>query len=234
MRIRLLLPEVKSLPEQRPIGCKRCHSPVLQGHGLVKKRIRDTKVKQVGARRYRCPLCGHTFRHYPLGVSQAQQSQRLMTLAALLWGLGLSCSASSHILALLDAPIAKMTVWRDVQATGQALRGRKWQGKVRVVGADETVVRLRGREIAVGVVVDAKTGETLGVDLLIDGRDAAAFERWLLPYVGELGAEVLVSDDLATYKPVAERLDLKHQVCLAHVRKNGRLGRQGNREMGGS
>lgn len=29
-----------------------------------------------------------------------------------------------------------------------------------------------------------------------------------------------MSADLPTYKPVAERLDLKHQVCLAHVRKN--------------
>ena len=30
----------------------------------------------------------------------------------------------------------------------------------------------------------------------------------------------MVTDDLATYKPVAERLGLRHQVCLTHVRKN--------------
>jgi transposase-like protein len=113
-----------------------------------------------------------------------------------------------------------MTVWRDVQAAGEALRQRYWQGKVRVMGADETAVRLRGKEVAVGLVVDAQTGQTIGVDLLVNGRDAAAFERWLLPYVGALGAEVLVSDDLSTYKPVAERLDLEQQVCLAHVGKN--------------
>lgn len=46
--------------------------------------------------------------------------------------------------------------------------------------------------------------------------------------MGTLGAELLVSADLPmvrcarphAYKPVAERLDLGHQVCLAHVRKN--------------
>ena len=119
MRIRLLLPEVKPEPSQRPKGCKRCHSPILQGHGLIKKRVRDTKVKQVIVQRYRCPACGHTFRHYPLGISQAQQSGRLIVLAALIWGLGLSCSASSHILGLLEAPLSKMTVWRDVQVVGE-------------------------------------------------------------------------------------------------------------------
>lgn len=220
MRIRLLLPEVKSEPEQRPKGCKRCHSPILQGHGQFEKRVRDTKVRQVIVQRYRCPACGYTFRHYPSGVSGAQQSGRLKALASLMWGLGLSYSASSIILGLLEAPLSKMSVWRDVQAMGQALRRRQWQGKVRVIGADETAVRLKGREVAVGVVVDAQTGQTIGVDLLLNGRDAAAFERWLLPYVGELGVEVIVSDDLNTYKPVAQRLDLRHQVCLAHVRKN--------------
>lgn len=176
-------------------------------------------MKLVWAGRYRCPACGHTQRHYPLGVSRAQQSQRLQGLAALRWGLGLSCSGSSPILALLDVPIARMTVWRDVPAMGQALRRRCWQGTVRVIGADETAVRLRGKEVAVGLVVAAETGQTIGVDLLVNGRDAAAFQRWLLPYAGALGPEVLVSDDLATYKPVAERLDLGHQVCLAHGRK---------------
>jgi len=30
----------------------------------------------------------------------------------------------------------------------------------------------------------------------------------------------VVSDDLATYKPVVEELGVEHQVCLAHVSKN--------------
>jgi len=38
----------------------------------------------------RCTRCHHTFRHYPEGVDQAQQSQRLLKLAALCWILGLS------------------------------------------------------------------------------------------------------------------------------------------------
>jgi transposase-like protein len=197
-----------------------CGHPVLHRHGRVRKAVRDTQVTQVWVQRYRCPACGHTQRVYPAGASEAQQSDRLKGLAVVLWGLGLSCSATSHILGLLQAPVAKMTVWRDVQAAGRTLRARLGPGRVRVLGADETFVRLRGRETAVGVVVDATTGQTVGVDLLVQGRETAAFERWLLPYVGTLGVAVLVSDDLATYKPVADRLDLAHQVCLAHVRKN--------------
>lgn len=220
MKIRLRLPDLKLTPMQHPTGCTRCQHPVLHRHGQVRKRVRDTKVSQVWAVRYRCAACGASQRHYPVGVSSAQQSQRLQTLAALLWGLGLSCSAASHILTLLEVPLARMTVWRDVQQAGTTLRQRRWPGPVRVLGADETMVRLRGKEVAVGVVVDAGTGATIGVDLLVAGRDAAAFERWLLPYVGALEVEVLVSDDLSTYKPVADRLDLGHQVCLAHVRKN--------------
>jgi transposase-like protein len=89
---------------------------------------------------------------------------------------------------------------------------------VRVLGADETVVGLRGRAVLVGLAVDAETGATVGVDLLL-GRDSQAFLRWLRPYVERLGVQVLVTDDLTTYKPVVDELAVGHQVCLAHVRK---------------
>ena len=35
-----------------------------------------------------------------------------------------------------------------------------------------------------------------------------------------LGVETLVTDDLATYKPVVEELGLGHQVCVGRVKKN--------------
>lgn len=220
MKLTLLLPPVKAVPEGRPGRCPTCHSPYLARHGTLVKPITDTKIAQVQVVRYRCSSCGRTFRHYPAGVDRARQSQRLRVLAALMQALGLSCSATAHLLQAQNAGIAPVTVWRDVQAAGLALRQRPCgTTRVCVLGADETVVRLRGRALILGVVVDAQTGDTLGVEVLVE-QDAAAFLRWLRPYVRDLGATTLVTDDLVTYKPVVERLGLRHQVCVAHVRKN--------------
>ena len=218
MKIRLVVPQVKAAPVARPPSCPRCQSPLMHQHQRVGKAIIDTQIHQVVALRYRCLGCGRTFRHYPEGVCAYRQSQRLMGLAALLWALGLSMSATSHVLHALEAGIHKSSVLRDVHRAGLRLQDRKVVGRVRVLGADETVMGIRGQATLLGFVTDAQTGKTVGVDLLLTA-DSRAFLRWLRPYVERLGVEVLVSDDLNTYKPVVEALGLEHQVCLAHVRK---------------
>lgn len=219
-RVRFELPQVKAEPEGRPASCPRCPGVTFQRHGVVAKPIKDPHLAQVRVFRYRCTECGHTFRHYPQGVDQHDQSQRLRGLAALLWALGLSHQSVSHLLLSLGSSIAKMTSWRDVQAAGVAL-GRGWTaaGPRPVVGADETVVKVKGQQQVLGFVVDAATGEVLGLDLLV-AQDAGAFLRWLQPYLSRHGVRVVVTDDLATYKPVLEELGVGHQVCLTHVRKN--------------
>src|SRR3972149_6263969 len=126
MKVRLLVPQVKPLPEDRPQACRWCGSPLLQRHQTVLKALIDTHIRETQAVRYRCTRCGHTFRHYAEGASRYRQSQRVMGLAVL---------------------------------------------------------------------------------------------RWLRPYVERLGVQVLVTDDLVTYKPVVDELGVEHQVCLAHVRK---------------
>jgi hypothetical protein len=70
----------------------------------------------------------------------------------------------------------------------------------------------------VGFVVDGESGKTVGVDVLVE-QDSVAFRRWLERYTKALGVEVLVTDDLNTYKPVSHQLALGQQVCLAHVRR---------------
>ena len=70
----------------------------------------------------------------------------------------------------------------------------------------------------VGFVVDAKSGRSLGFEVLFEG-DGAAFRSWLEPYAKELGAEVLVSDDNDSYAVATAELGLSHQLCIAHVRK---------------
>lgn len=219
-RVRFVLPKVKTQPEGRPVNCPYCRGSILQRHGLVRKPVRDLHIDQVEVMRYRCADCGRTFRHYPQGVDGHDQSQRLRALAALLWALGLSHQNVSYLLVALGTVIAKMTSWRDVQEAGAALqRGQGRTGMVEVIGADETVVKVRGRKMVLGFVVDPASGELLGLELLIE-QDAQAFLNWLRPYVERHRVEVAVSDDLVTYQPALEELGVEHQVCLAHVRKN--------------
>lgn len=219
MKISLLIPSVNHVPADRPRACRYCKEPILHRHGVVEKPIKDYRATQVEAHRYKCLSCERTFRHYPSGVNEKDQSQRTVVLAALMYGLGLSCSAASHLLGALGAEVSKMSVWRDAQQAGEALvRRSRPSGRVRVMGADETVFKVKGEEVVVGFVVDAQSGRTLGFEVLFEG-DGAAFKRWLAPYAEELGAEVLVSDDNDSYGVAAAELGLSHQLCIAHVRK---------------
>ena len=189
------------------------------------------KLTTAATVRYGCNACGKTFHHYPQGVTRKQQcllassrarSARVVVFATLLYTLGLSSDAAGKVLELLGAKISKATVWRDAQEVGLALRRRNhhqdW-GKVRVIGADETVFKVRGKEVVVGFVTNVETGEPIGVDILID-RSAKGFVKWLRRYAKRLGAQVVVTDDLATYRPAVEELGLEHQVCLTHARRN--------------
>ena len=86
------------------------------------------------------------------------------------------------------------------------------------MGADETVVRVKGVKKVGGVVTDAETGQVLGLDALI-ARDSGGFMEWLRDFASDYGVEAMVTDDLNTYKPVVERLGIDHQICIAHLRK---------------
>jgi len=90
---------------------------------------------------------------------------------------------------------------------------------VRVLGADETVYKVKGREVVLGFVVDGQSGRTLGFEVLFEG-DGEAFKEWLEPYAKELGAEFLISElDNDSYGVATAELGLSHQLCIAHVRK---------------
>lgn len=218
MKISLVIPAVKQAPTHRPGACIYCGQPVLRRHGTVSKPIKDHRLCRVIAHRYKCVSCAGTFRHYPSGITKKDQSQRTVVLAALMYGLGLSCSAASHLLGALGAEVGKTTVWRDAQEAGEALRRKRPAGRVRVLGADETVFKIKGREVAVGFVVDGQSGRTLGFEVLFGG-DGQAFKEWLEPYAKELGAEILVSDDNDSYGVATAELGLSQQLCIAHVRK---------------
>lgn len=188
-------------------------------HATVSKPVKDHHFSEVIAHRYKCLSCKMTFRHYPAGITRKTHSQRTVVLAALMYGLGLSCSAASHLLGALGVDLGQMSVWRDAQEAGEALRRKRPAGRVRVLGADETVYKVKGQKVVVGFVVDAQSGRTLGFEVLFEGDGGEAFKEWLEPYAQELGVEVLVSDDNDSYSVAATELGLSHQLCIAHVRK---------------
>jgi hypothetical protein len=111
-----------------------------------------------------------------------------------------------------------MTAWRDVQALADTLRQTRRRQSVRVLGLDGAYVRGWGETRPVLVAVDLGTGQPVALGQ-VDEWDPQAVRRWLAPLVKRLGISVIVTDDLGTYRTVAEKLQLEHQVCQFHVRR---------------
>jgi len=180
--------------------------------------VKDVRVRNVKVYRYRCCQCKRTFRHYPEGNSRADQTARLRLFAVLLWTLGLSHRASSLILSGLHVLVSFMTIWRDVQEEARKLKKHNHWKPVRILGLDGASVLGWGEKQPVLVAVDLGTGQPLILGY-VDEHDPQAVQRWLAPLVQRHGITVIVTDDLFSYKIVAEKLQLGHQVCQFHVRR---------------
>lgn len=214
----LHLPEVKSIQVERPDRCPYCPGETFQRWGEETKQVRDPRLQQVLVYRYRCCRCHRTFRHYPMGVDRALQTQRMRALAAIGWIFGMSYRSLSRFLTGFGISLSRMSIWRDVQQRGQQLIGeRKWQS-VRVLGVDGAYVRGWGKTQAVLVAVDMGTGQPVTV-ACVDEKDPKAVKKFLEPLMQRLGVSVIVTDDLASYKQVAETLQLEQQICQFHVRR---------------
>lgn len=233
MRLKVRIPKVEPGVYQMPNECpyEGCHGSAFKQHQEgCPKELRDPQHEQVEAKRYHCLRCGRTFRVYPKGVTQAQQSDALKAFSVLLYLLGLSYGAVSDALealaVLLSKPLylSKTTIYRNVQGAGHKVRRLRqaWLSRgqrVRVIGADTTKVKCKGESIPVGVVVDDLTGIELTIDILED-ETAETQLAWIREIAEVVGAEVLVSDDADALKTVADGLELSHQVCRVHVTKN--------------
>ena len=214
----LKLPDVKVESETRPPRCPACKGEILQRWGGQVRQIRDPQVSSVQVYRYRCCGCRRTFRYYPEGVDQAQRSQRLRRLAALCWTLGLSYRGVASVFAVFGVGIAAMTAWRDVQEQAGLLKPKRIWQSVRVLGVDGAWVQGWGKKRGVMVAVDLGTGDPVAIGY-VDEKDPQKVLRWLRPLVKRLGVSVLVTDDLSSYREMAEELGLSHQVCQFHVRR---------------
>lgn len=211
-------PPVKQKTETRPQECPYCSGETFQRWGKVRKPVRDKRHRSVRVYRYRCCGCRRTFRHYPQGVDRADQTQRLRKLAALGWVLGMSLRGVAMFLSAIDVTVSHMTVWRDLQEQAKLLeKRRRWQS-VRVLGLDGAYPLAKGGKRSVIVAVDLGNGQPVALGR-VDESNPEAVRRWLEPLVKRLGVSVIVTDDLASYRVVAEKLELEHQVCQFHVRR---------------
>ena len=210
----LKLPAVKRKRDERPKKCPACAGETFQRWGQVHKSVKDTRIRNVKVYRYRCCHCKHTFRHYPAGVTQAQQSERLMKLCVIMWSLGLSYRSVVMILAVFGVKLSHMSGWRDVQEAGKRIRRRLTWKAARVVGVDGVWINGKG----VMEAVDLGDGELLSI-AEIDEKEKANLQGWLKLLKQKHNIGAIVTDDLATYKEFVEELELGHQVCQFHVRR---------------
>ena len=214
MKIVLQLPQVERKKLTRPSQCPYCQGEVFQRWGLGVRQIKDTKVRSVKVPRYKCTSCDRTFRTYPEGVTCAQQSERLKKLCVIMWSLGLSHRSLVLILSVFGISLSHMSGWRDVQQEGKRIRHKlKWKA-VRVAGVDGAWMKGKG----IMVAVDLGGGELLAI-AEIDEKEKSAVEAWLKVLKQKHNIGAIVTDDLATYKEIAEELGLGHQICQFHVRR---------------
>ena len=132
-----------------------------------------------------------------------------------MWALGLPHRSVARLLSALDRPAFRMSGWRAVWEAGKAAAS----GSVPAIGADETIVKVRGKAKLVGFVADVESGRLLGIDMPVE-RDSEGFADWLKGYVARLGVKAVATDDISTYKPVVDRPGLERQICVVHARKN--------------
>ena len=89
---------------------------------------------------------------------------------------------------------------------------------MRVLGLDGAYVLGWGEKQPVLVGVDLGDGQVVALGQ-VNEYDPEAVRRWLEGVVKQLGVSVIVTDDLSSYKVVAEKLQLGRQVCQFHVRR---------------
>jgi len=216
--VTLQLPEVKACETSRPKGCPKCGGETFQRWGGSIRQVRDPHVREVLVYRYRCCRCRHVLRHYPSGVSPASQTARMRALAAIGWILGMSYRGVSRYMSGFGVKLGRMSIWRDVQERAKELKRERHWKPVRVLGIDGAYVRGWGETQPVLVAVDMGTGEPVTVGY-VDEKDPQAVRKFLEPLVQRLGVSVIVTDDLFSYKQVADALDLEQQVCQFHLRR---------------
>ena len=132
----------------------------------------------------------------------------------IMWSLGLSHRSVVMILAVFGVNLSHMSGWRDVQQAGEHIRQKlKWK-VARVAGVDGAWIAGQG----IMVAVDMGDGELLAI-AEIDEKEKGHLQAWLKILKQKHNIGAIVTDNLATYKEIADELELGHQVCQFHIKR---------------
>ena len=211
--VTLRMSEVKAAAVNRASKCPHCGCEILQRWGNVSKPVIDPQIRLALIYRYRCTNCHKTFRDYPQGISQADQTDRMRFLCALIWKIGASLRQTTGILGVWQRAVCHMTVWRDIQWAA-VRRGAKT--KVRVAGLDGFYTKIKGKDKGLMVMLDMGDGQPVELGEVEEATPETLL-TWLLPLAKQYGVEVIVTDDLSSYPVVAHELEIKRQVCRFHA-----------------
>jgi len=219
----LRFPRTQERTERRPARCPKCGWARFQVHERKRRLVADPKVQEVEVIRYRCGRCRQTQSVHPEGVGKGKQTQCEKVVSATLYGLGLSYDKVSWVLGALGCGVVKATIWGNVQELGERARRafmarRGKLGRRAVLGFDETQLKVSGKGVTVGFVTDPGSGELVGMRVL-SSREGEELAKWVCETAQQLGCEVVVTDELDSYKPAAEAAGVEQQLCLAHWRK---------------
>jgi transposase-like protein len=217
MRISIKVPKVKSIPEGYVSHCPYCNSFDLVRHGKRLREVKDPKVENAAVQRWKCNSCNRTFTQRPEGISRSLFSNFVISLSVFLYTLGLSYNSVSKALIFFDIFIDPSTVWRHFQEIGKKLRNRP-KNRHSIAGFDQTYMKVKGIKEIVNMVFS--TDEVILDVEILPNETSKTFKKKVEKLKEELGLEVLVTDDHASYRDGFIDTDVERQSCLVHVLKN--------------
>ena len=223
MRLRLRLPEVRPDEYKVPMTCPYgCGGRYFALHQQCQKELSDPNHPMVQVRRYKCVRCGRSFRVHPTGVGRQHRSQRLRGIGVMLYVLGLSYGGVADALAAFGWAGSKSSVYRDVQAAGEAVARVRQRQPAAAGESGQRRCDLCCLSWAAGDggrSAGCAAGDVLDIEL-VDSESADALRAFLTQLQEEYGMEVLLSDDQDSYKTLADELGVEHSICRAHVNRN--------------
>ena len=218
MRITIKTPKVKSIPEDSIDSCPYCKSSYIAKNGTRSRSIGDPSVNCAIVQRWICKSCGKSFVQRPEGVSRRHFSDFVVSLSLLLYTMGLSYENTSKILEVFKTPIDPSTIWRYVQIVGEKLKKKRPKSKYSIAGFDQTYMKIKGIKEIVNMVFS--TDEVILDVEILPNETSETFKKKIEKLNEELGLEVLVTDDHASYRDGFMDTDVERQLCLVHVLKN--------------
>ena len=199
MCLHVILPSLEPSSIPSPTRCPnpQCSGADFRLHQVVFKSIRDGGLEHVPVHRYECRACATTFRVYPRGISQAHTSDRVKSLAALLYLSGLSYGAVAGLLDALGSYLCKSQVHAAVRAfslrVGEQAQFRIFQARrTPSVGKGQATINWQGTLLTLALTADQRNGLVLTVNGLEYDQALVLYEQ-VIPLSDAIGASLTIS-----------------------------------------